>query len=150
MQKTIYTAIIIFIMVNFSGCTKVFLPKVTTIGDVKSKHTHQLYTTNQQARDSLKLTIKQLNWSLLGVSTKLSMSAVNIKPPKEASKKIYFKIKTPMTLFSYGAIVYVAIYNYNYKTYMRLSGVAQQIVERKKLPQYLNTLYKKTKLNIKD
>jgi hypothetical protein len=137
----------------------------TTREDVMESHTHDFKgKTPTDVLNATKLAVKQLDWSINdegdkalqflvgGVGSSLTSDSElawkNVAPDAKSTNQKFIGIRTPMSVFSFGAHLYISIYQNNNSTYMRMAGSTSQITEKKKIPQHLQKLYQKIKSNL--
>jgi hypothetical protein len=71
-----------------------------------------------------------------------------VEPPKTSTEMTFILARTPASLVSYGAHIYVTIYTNDDKVGMKLSASSSQVFEKKKFPEYLNSLHNTVKSDL--
>ena len=150
--------------IMLSGCA---ITSTTTRQDVMKKHTHEFKgNTSIKVLNATKLAVKQLDWSMNDVGDKVfrfliggavtpltsdsKLAWKNVEPDTKSTEQNFVSIRTPISAFSFGAHLYISIYQNNNSTYMRMAGSTTQRVEKKKIPQHLQNLYHQIKSNLND
>ena len=163
MKKNLTNFLIIMIITTiFTGCA---FTTTTTKQEVLKKYTYSFKQSPDDLVTATKLAVKQLDWTISDNLDKVSIYLMggvgasftsnekkaweNTAPLKNATSKNFIEVRTPISVFSYGALIYVSIYEFNNTSYIKMAASTSQMIEKKNLSKYLNTLQLKIKSNLK-
>ena len=74
------------------------------------------------------------------ITSEYKKSWYAVSPESVVDDLAYIKVRTPVTLFSYGADIYIGVASEGDTTTIKYSGSTTQVVEKDKMVPYLNEL----------
>lgn len=161
--------LLLILVALLSGCSSMHNIKTLSKQEVTESYTHKFDAPYNDVLNATTEAISKLGWTTKKVSettegvsgdeiflfllagfASLELSDdegawKSVEPPKSATKITFIQARTSGTLISFGANIYVTIYTDGNSVDMKLSASTSQIVEKKKLPEYLNTIYSEVK-----
>lgn len=151
----------LFILVSINGCIGT---KTLTKEEIDTKYTYTYTQNKDEVLKAIAKSIEQLDWTLLDIDAKTSINTIsgfvpitdkdsaltNSKPPMEATNISQISLRTNISAFSFGAYMYITLYTLNENVTIKLAASTSQIVEKEKLPQYLEQLHLKIEENLLD